>query len=194
MPTVFLMKQGHGPNPLFNNHWGLLVHTSGTPVDKNLTGTFLHVHGSVAAGFAFEAKRGWVQAVCPDPYRALVLGEVTSGSVEIGSADADGMPGPDEEEHGWVMDPEPRTDFERALLKAPPPGPTLKSAVSRPVLFLVLCRVAHEESRSQVAARGAKAQLQDCQEWIRMALPHAVDEGFTSLFEDVQELLSVKNQ
>lgn len=128
MPTIYLMKQGHGANPLFNNHWGLLISTGTSSSEENLLGTFLHVHGSVAAGFAFEAKRGWSQKTCPEPYRVFELGAATPSSAEIAAEDEAAIPEPDEHEHGWILDPEPRTELERALLKAPPPQPSLRSA------------------------------------------------------------------
>ncbi|KAG5643945.1 hypothetical protein DXG03_009296 [Asterophora parasitica] len=179
MPAIYLMKQGYGPNPLFNNHWGLLVSAGGTPSAKDLAGTFLHVHGSVAAGFAFEAKRGWTQITCEDPYRPFLIGEATPSSVSIDTSDLP-MPEPDESEHGWILDPTPRTELEKALLRAPPPQPSLRSAsVGNPSVI-----------------RGARARLQDCQEWIRMALPYAVEAGHLEITEDidVEEVLNVKNQ
>ncbi|KAF9463878.1 hypothetical protein BDZ94DRAFT_1257668 [Collybia nuda] len=220
MPTLYLMKQGHGANPLFHNHWALLVSpdpNNSTPEDTrapspspptapdpqtnpqsspppNLSGTFIHTHGSLLSGFTFEAKRRWSQATCPEPYRAFPLGALTHKSTQITymrtdtatgtSEDGDReeitipIPEPDETEHGWILDPVPRSELERALLRAPPPGPSLRSA-----------------GATSGAASG-RARLQDCQEWIRMALPHAVRAGFLVYNEgvDVDDLLSVRNQ
>ncbi|KAI0309896.1 hypothetical protein OF83DRAFT_1179103, partial [Amylostereum chailletii] len=97
-------------------------------------------------------------------YRFFVIGEVTAASVKASPPITN-----------VILDPEPKTDFECALLKVPPPGPSLKSA--------------------QVSNRGkVRAELCDCQTWIREALPHAVEAGYLTLSEEAEGIMDVSAQ
>lgn len=122
---LYLLKQGSAPSPLFKSHWALFVLIHGDFAQGTADGTSIHVTGSLFAGFTFEVKRNWGQAIMDQVFRSILIGEVPEASVALPESTSPIT--------NFMLDSEAKSPLELALLTQPAPGKSLRVSV-----FLVI--------------------------------------------------------
>lgn len=136
---LYLLKQGSAPSPLFKSHWALFVLLHGDFTQGTAIGTSIHVTGSLLAGFEFEVKRNWGQAITDQTFRSILIGEVPEASVVL--------PESTPPITNFMLDNEARSPLELALLTEPAPGKSLRVCV-----FLILISRDESDRRCRVLA------------------------------------------
>ena len=119
---LYLLKQGSAPSPLFKSHWALFILIQGDFAQGNAFGTSIHVTGSLFAGFTFEVKRNWGQALTDQTFRSILIGEVPETSVALPES---ALPITD-----FMLDNEAKSPLEKALITEPAPGKSLRVSAS----------------------------------------------------------------
>ncbi|KAF7195813.1 hypothetical protein HII31_02830 [Pseudocercospora fuligena] len=167
------------PSPLFAAHGSLFVpDTSSFDIisrrqEDSSTGRRIHVSGDRLNGFHLEIIRNYDinkhKAVGTRRFKiGLIPSRCLSRDEAQGPSDAGNAIQKDDEEGGGNVDNRPTDDFERAVLEIEAPGPSLNSA----------------QSAVGSDGRRMKAEVKDCQWWVREVVRHIFEQGLLMPLND----------
>jgi len=165
------------PSPLFAAHWSFFLPAllEYDPIseryEESNIGRRIHVSGDRLNGFSLEIVRGYdIRKHRSVGTRRLPIALMPDSYLP----ERDESPnGPshrrmkDEDEGGGYVDNDPLDDFERVCVEVDAPGPSLKSV----------------QTGSQVGenkGRKKKAEVKDCQWWVRKVVELAMSRGMLS--------------
>lgn len=171
------------PSPLFAAHWSIFVPDTSSfdaisrRQEASSTGRRIHVSGDRFNGFHLEIIRNYDiskhKAVGTRRFKvALIPSSCLTRVTEQESSNSGNNIQKDDHEGGGYVDNQPVDDFERAVLQTEAPGPSLNSA----------------QSAVGPGGRRVKAEVKDCQWWVKQVITRLFEQGLLLPLDDGDEV------